>query len=192
MQLRLLTSVIVFLGSYLPLSVILLAQNIDYARVTGSLCWPGISNTCIMPFRNPAWAIGMVALTLLCFLITLVALTLVKPKQDIEIISSRYIPTDLMNYTLPYIVSFMSIDYQDTGKFVGFAVFLAWMFWISHRAGQIILNPLLIALSWRLYEMDYKFAGSADTHSSLALAKGHLTIGAAKQWALQDIQIVKP
>ena len=38
-----------------------------------------------------------------------------------------------MNYTLPYVVSFMSIEYHDTGKFVGLIIFLAWMFWITYR-----------------------------------------------------------
>jgi hypothetical protein len=92
----------------------------------------------------------MVALTLSCLIVTVVSLKLIRPSQDIEVINAKYIPTDLMNYTLPYIVSFMSIEYSDTGKFVGFVVFLLWIFWISHRSGQVILNPVLIALSLRL------------------------------------------
>ncbi|MBL0000910.1 MAG: hypothetical protein IPO97_07845 [Sphingomonadales bacterium] len=97
-----------------------------------------------------------------------------------------------MNYTLPYIVSFMSIEYSDTGKFVGFVVFLLWIFWISHRSGQIILNPVLIALSWRMYEVEYKFPGSDAKHSGKALAYGHLTAGPFKQSLVQAIQIIKP
>jgi hypothetical protein len=117
---------------------------------------------------------------------------MIKPSQDIEVISAKYIPTDLMNYTLPYIVSFMSIEYSDTGKFVGFVVFLLWIFWISHRSGQVILNPVLIALSWRMYEVEYKFPGGQVTHSGQALAYGHLTTGSFKQSMVQSIQIVKP
>ena len=97
-----------------------------------------------------------------------------------------------MNYTLPYVVSFMGLDYQDGGRFFGFAVFLLWMFWISHKSGQIILNPLLIAMGWRLYEMKYKFSGSANSHSAYALVKGYISQGTYKQWPLQDIQIIKP
>jgi len=192
MQPRLLTSLIVFFASYFPLSVILLVQNFDYSSVESSFCWPLKTGDCELPLRNPAWAIGMVVVAFICLLITMAALALIKPKQEIEIEDIKYVPTDLMNYTLPYIVSFMSIDYQDTGKFVGFSVFLAWMFWISHRSGQIVLNPLLISLSWRLYETSYRFAGSADTHSGRALVKGHLARGPFKQSLLQDIQIIKP
>jgi hypothetical protein len=53
-----------------------------------------------------------------------------------------------MNYVLPYVVSFMSIDYQVTGKFVGFLIFLGWMFLITYKSGQIMLNPLLTVFGW--------------------------------------------
>jgi hypothetical protein len=192
MQFRKLTALIVFLGSYLPLSLILLAQNADYSQLSKGFCWPLTTAQCGLPLRNPAWAIGMFSLTFVCFLATLVALSLVRPRKQIEVVELKYIPTDLMNYTLPYIVSFMSIDYQDTGKFIGFAVFLAWMFWISYKSGQIVMNPVLIALGWRLYDVGYMFAGGTTKHAGRALVKGHLSQGPHKQSQLQDILIIKP
>lgn len=117
---------------------------------------------------------------------------MIRPTIEIKIIDAEYVPTDLMNYTLPYVVSFMSIDYGDTGKFLGFVVFLAWMFWITYRAGQVILNPVLIAMGWRLYSITYSFAGSAKIFKASALSKGELNPGAQKQYMLQDIQIIKP
>src|SRR5689334_10858692 len=120
MQFRLITAAIVFLGSYLPLSLVLLAQNIDYTQAGSPLCSNLASSQCDIPLKNPVWALGMVLLTAGCFAVTVLSLRLIKPKTQISVTSSKYIPTDLMNYTLPYIVSFMSIDYQDTGKFVGF------------------------------------------------------------------------
>jgi hypothetical protein len=88
-----------------------------------------------------------------------------------HLIEVKYVPADLMNYTLPYVVSFMSIEYQDTGKFIGLIIFLGWMFWITFRAGQIILNPLLIAFGWRLYDIKYRYAGSQNLYSGFALVK---------------------
>lgn len=192
MQFRSLTALVVFIGSYLPLSLILLAQNIDYAALGRRFCWPLKSGLCALPINSPIFSIGLFALTLICFGVTLFALRLIRPSVDIEVIESDYVPTDLMNYSLPYVVSFMSVDYQDTGKFVGFLVFLAWMFWITLRAGQIILNPVLIAMGWRLYTITYRFAGSSNVFKASALSKGHLNPGANKQYTLQDIQIIKP
>ena len=147
---------------------------------------------CEVPLQNPEMAIGFFACALVCFAVTLYVLRSIEPQQDISITEADYVPTDLMNYTLPYVVSFMSIEYQDTGKFIGFIIFLGWMFWISYKSGQIILNPLLIALGWRLYSVSYHFMGSSDIHKSRALAHGYLAPGNYKQWPVQDIQIIKP
>ena len=38
MQLRLLTAIVVFLGSYLPLAVILFSQNVDYKTWQRGFC----------------------------------------------------------------------------------------------------------------------------------------------------------
>lgn len=192
MEFRIGTAAIVFLGSYFPLSLILFAQNFHYPMLKRPFCWPLLQGACEIPLGAPIFSISMVALTLCCLVITVISLSLINPTQDIEVVTAKYIPTDLMNYTLPYIVSFMSIEYSDTGKFVGFVVFLLWIFWISHRSGQIILNPVLIALSWRMYEVEYKFPGSDAKHTGKALAHGHLTAGAFKQSMVQAIQIIKP
>lgn len=171
MEFRIGTAAIVFLGSYFPLSLILFAQNFQYSKLNQSLCWPLAKGVCEIPLGAPIFSVTMVALTLSCLIVTVASLKLIKPAQDIEVINAKYIPTDLMNYTLPYIVSFMSIEYSDTGKFVGFVVFLLWIFWISHRSGQIILNPVLIALSWRMYEVEYKFPGSETCSPSAPMAQ---------------------
>lgn len=191
MQFRLLPALIVFVGSYLPLAVILLAQNVDFTLVSGGFCWPLDGSKCQLPLNNPALSIAFVLVTLLCFTLTVAILHLVKPSQQTIILESKYIPVDLMNYTLPYIVSFMSVEYNDTGKFLGFLVFLGWMFWITLRSGQIVLNPVLIAFGWRLYEIKYRFAASDEAHITRALTKGELGLGPAKQWPIQDIQIVE-
>ena len=96
-----------------------------------------------------------------------------------------------MNYTLPYVVSFMSFGYQETGKFVGLIVFLGWMFLISHRSGQVILNPLLIVFGWRHYEIKYIFAGDSRELNAKALSKDTLEPGMhCNQTFLQDILVV--
>jgi hypothetical protein len=100
-----------------------------------------------------------------------------------------------MNYTLPYIVSFMSIDYQDIAKILGLAIFLVWMFWITYKSGQILLNPLLIVLGWRLYDLKYCFPGDPKKaeHTSKALSRGSIDAGEThRQEALADVLAIKP
>jgi hypothetical protein len=187
LQFRLLTALVVFIGSYLPLGVILFVQNFDFSVFDQQLCWPLYDKNCPLPVKNPIFSIGLLSLTVFCFFVTLIALRVIRPSIDIQILEAEYVPTDLMNYTLPYVVSFMSIDYQETSKFVGFLVFLAWIFWITYKSGQIILNPVLIAMGWRLYKVSYKFSGSSNFLKSSVLSKGHLALGSYKQYPLQDI-----
>lgn len=195
MQFRILTAVVVFLGSYLPLSVILLAQDFDYDDLNGSLCWTFWKVSCRVPLKHPMFAIAILIVCAICFFATLIVLSVVKPRQEIVLLEARYIPTDLMNYTLPYVVSFMSIDYHDTSKFVGLLVFLAWMFWITYKSGQILLNPILIVFGWRLYELKYRYASdqSKQEFISRALSKGPIDVGEVhRQISIADIQMIKP
>ncbi|MPZ35616.1 MAG: hypothetical protein GEV13_32415 [Rhodospirillales bacterium] len=192
MQFRILIALLIFLGSYLPLSLILLAQNFDYASLSKPFCCAFWTGTCSLPFKNPAFAIGIFAVCVACLVVTLGSLAVVRPKHEILVKDAKYVPTDLMNYTLPYIVAFMSIDYQESGKFVGFLIFLGWMFWITYKSGQIILNPLLIVLGWRLYDLSYSFVGSNDPQNAKALVKGNIEAGQrCRQTSVQDILVIK-
>lgn len=120
-------------------------------------------------------------------------LGMLRTKHVVTIRSATHVPTDLMNYTLPYVVSFMSIDYQETSKFLGFIIFLGWMFWITHRSGQILLNPLLIVFGWKLYDIEYSHKGESQPRLGRALVAGELEPG--KDYAqviVQDILVIKP
>lgn len=192
MQPRLLTSIAVFLGSYLPLAVILFSQNILYDQIFTMERWKIFDEDFKLPLRDANYALVFLAATFGCFLLTVFFLGLVRPKQEVSIIEAEYVPSDLMNYTLPYVVSFMGVDYGETNKFVGFCVFLSWMFWISHKSGQIFLNPVLIAVGWRLYNVNFSFPGSENTFKGRALVRGILEPGVFNQSVIQDLQIIKP
>jgi hypothetical protein len=110
----------------------------------------------------------------------------------IEVKEVKYIPAELMGYTLPYVVAFMGIGYQETGKLVGLAIFLIWMFWITHKSGQIVLNPVLAVFGWRLYEIKYIFPGNSREHIGRALARGVIEPGQRYSHAeVQDIVILR-
>ncbi len=97
-----------------------------------------------------------------------------------------------MNYVLPYVVSFMTLDYHDVGKFVGFLIFLSWIFLISYKSGTIILNPLLIVFGWKLHEIKYRFTDSANVYSTAALSKSDLAPSSTyRQQSIQDVMIIK-
>lgn len=176
MNLRWYASLIIFLGSYLPLSLILLAQDFRFELLGEPFCIlrPGADAHCQFPLRNPYFSVSIFVVCLLSFLFALLALSQVNQKRDAKVIDAKYMPAELMSYTLPYVVSFMSLDYQETGKFVGIIIFLMWMFLIIHRSGQMILNPLLIVFGWRLFEVTYQQPGSTNVTLGRAICRSDL------------------
>lgn len=169
---RLLFAFAIFLGSYLPLSTILLLQDLDDKRRKGRFCWDFLtSETCNLPLQKPFLSVSLFLICLVCFFFSWLALKLAEPDgKKIKIIESKYTPSDLMNYVLPYIVSFMSIDYLQVNKFFGFVIFLLWLFWLSYKSGQVILNPMLIVFNWKMYEVTYRYPGGNDVFSGVVLS----------------------
>jgi hypothetical protein len=95
--------------------------------------------------------------------------------HDLKVEESKTIPNDLINYVFPYIVSFMGLDLGSTGKMLGFFLFLIWMFLISYRSGQILMNPLLLVAGWQLYEIQADIQG--NKRLLRALSKDPVTQG---------------
>lgn len=151
MQFRLLPAFLVFLGSYFPLAVILALQDITEQSWGLEICrnW----EDCVLPaLSHPYLSLFSVATTLLCLILTLKILRGLRYRYQIQVIETKPIPGELISYSIPYIVAFMGVDYGSTGKIAGLAVFLLWLFLITYRAGQIIMNPMLLVIGWNLYE----------------------------------------
>jgi hypothetical protein len=105
----------------------------------------------------------------------------------IHIKHCKAISNELINYTFPYVVSFMGITYADSQKLLGFGVFLLWMFAITYRSGQILMNPLLIVFGWRLHEATVVIN---DVERDVRiLKKGQLSAGAQRAETIQDFYV---
>ena len=193
MQLRLVAAVIVFVGSYLPLSAILLVQDFDGALYSSSMCWSVADEggQCAIPFGHPAVSLGSLLACAACFAATLLVLRRVEAKRSIVVERAKHVPSELMSYALPYVVAFINVDYE-ANKLAGLAIFLGWLFWITYRSGQIVLNPFLVAFGWRLYEVTYRFPDGANEHSGKALCDGSVSAGdRCRHTTIDDIVIVR-
>lgn len=195
MQPRVFVAALIFLASYFPLALILALQDLDLTILRQPICrdWAHLSVSCAVPLNHPSIAIVPLVVCLLCMLVTVTILSRVKPRSPIVIKSAKHVPADLMNYTLPYIVTFMSLDFSDLAQLVGFATFLAWLFVITLRSGQLLMNPVLTVFGWQLYEVNFTYSGgSATEHTSIALVKGRLEPEkTVAHQAIQDILIIK-
>lgn len=195
MQPRVWGALLIFLGSYLPLAVILAMQDVDQIVLQRPVCrdMSTFAETCALPLKHPVMALSFVVVCLISLSVAIVALTRLRMGSPIVLSSIKHVPSDLMNYTLPYVVTFMSLDYGDTPKLAGFLAFLGWMFWLTFRSGQLMMNPVLTIFGWQLYEVAYTYVGGSTTErQAVALAKGDLTPNATiSHQTIQNIMVIR-
>lgn len=158
MKLRIISSIVIFLGSYLPLAAILVLQDISKNSWELPICdiTKSILDNCQLPtLNNPEIALTFLGATAFSFIFFILTINSIKGGEVATIEEAKQIPGDIINYVFPYVVSFMGVDISDKGKLSGFILFLAWLFLITYKSGQIFLNPLLILSNWKYYEVTY-------------------------------------
>lgn len=195
MQPRVFIAALIFAASYLPLAMILCLQDLDAARLHWAICddWAHAANSCTSPLKHPWLATLLVVACVMCLIVTRLALASLRPRTPITVKSAKPVPADLMNYTLPYIVSLMSLDLGDLPKLAGFALFLGWIFLITLRSGQLLMNPVLTLFGWRLYDVTFVYQGGTPTERErMAMVQGTLEPGATVMHdTIQDILVIK-
>lgn len=190
MQFRVLSAFIIFIGSYLPLALILAVQDIPMSWWSKSFCdFSDIENCLFNPFNSPYLSIIFIVVTVISVVVSNLSLKKISFPFDAQVESSKTIPNDIINYVFPYVVSFMGISYEAPEKLLGFAVFLFWMFAITYKSGQIIMNPLLLMFGWRLYEAKINING--QSRDVRILKRGNLTPGDYKVQTIQDFYIAR-
>ncbi|WP_022964817.1 hypothetical protein [Halopseudomonas pelagia] len=167
MKVKLLPAVFLFLGSYFPLSVILLMQDITEVSWEKSVCWS--LHGCELPaLENSSRSLTFFVLCSVSLVMFFWVLRNLPSDHEVTVKDAKTVPNDLINYVFPYVVSFMGLDLGVDGRFYGFVIFLALMFLITYRSGQILMNPLLLAMGWQLYELNVVTTKHVRTRMALS------------------------
>ncbi|MBN3804965.1 hypothetical protein GXB81_18185 [Paraburkholderia sp. Ac-20336] len=192
MQIKLIPAVLLFLGSYFPLALILAVQDVPNEGWGRPICkslqfW----RSCDIPqVAHPTMAYLFIVVTAVSLVFFLWLLKHLNGTTEMTIKESKSIPNDLINYAFPYIVSFMGVELGSLGKVVGFGLFMIWLFVITYRSGQILMNPLLLAAGWQLYEVQADIEGNRRTLR--ALSRGNVVPGQVLRSCLvQGIYVLK-
>ncbi|WP_233842834.1 hypothetical protein [Dyella sp. 2HG41-7] len=186
MQFRLTSAVVLFIGSYFPLALILLVQDIPKKYLDAPFCKLGRSNCTIQIFAHPVPALISVLMSGIALLITHWALRRVTLRFDAKVIEAKTISNDWINYVFPYVVAFMGLSFDDAGKLWGFLVFLIVLFAITYRSGQILMNPLLIIFGWKIYEVKMQIGQNKETRITRVIKQGKLRPGMQRAEEVQD------
>lgn len=192
MQFQLIPGFFIFLGSYLPLAIILAIQDIPTAWWSRPICSVDTfsAGMCAFnPFANIALSLSFLIASTFAVFLAWISLRKLQYPFRVDVKRTKATPNEIINYTFPYVVSFMGITYDEPQKLLGFGVFLMWMFAISYKSGQILMNPLLLILGWRLYEATLIINGvEKDVR---VLTQGVFSPGVASAQTIQDFYIIK-
>lgn len=188
MQFRFWSGAALFLGSYLPLALILLVQDVGEKHWGSTLCgWRGNFDCTVMVFQHPWIAIGSVLAASAALYLTLLTMKAVRLKHRVRVLEVKSIPNDLIGYLFPYVVSFMGMSYGQPKEIAGFLVFWVVLFAITYRSGQILMNPLLVVLGWRLYDVKMSVGEKEEVRSVRVLKRGKLLPGPQRAEEVQDV-----
>lgn len=192
MQFQLIPGFFIFLGSYFPLAIILAIQDIPSEWWSRPICNIAAfsGNRCdFSPFDNPVLSMSFLIVSALAIFLTWMCLRNLRYPFSVDVKRAKATPNEIINYTFPYVVSFMGITYGDPQKLFGFGVFLLWMFAITYKSGQILMNPLLLILGWKLYEVTLTINGvEKDVR---VLKQDALNPGSLSAQTIQDFYIIK-
>ena len=176
----------------MPLAIILAVQNIPANWWSQQLCTSTsfkAGNCLFVPFENPILSLTFLSVATLATFLAKASLQKIKYPFVVIVARLKTTPNEIINYTFPYVVSFMGIAYDDPQKLVGFSVFLAWMFAITLRSGQILMNPLLLIFGWKLYEATIVINNvEKDVR---VLKRGTLDLGTHMAQTVQDFYILR-
>jgi len=192
MEFQIAPAFLIFLGSYLPLAIILALQDIPVKWWSQPLCTLEAlkGGSChFIPFANPFLSLTFLAVTSLATLLAKRSLQKITFPFEVKVMRLKATPNEIINYTFPYVVSFMGISYAEPQKLLGFGVFLLWMFTITLKSGQILMNPLLLILDWKLYEATIEINNVEK--EVRVLKRGALHVGSYMAQTVQDFYILR-
>ena len=146
--------------------------------------------SCELPTLDHSFlSLSILVVTALCLGLTFGILTKIRYKYPVRVVEAKPIPSEIISYSFPYIVAFMGVDYGSPGKLAGLILFFTWLFLITFKSGQIILNPILLIFGWNLYEAKVLVNGHART--ARVLSKSKLIPGEYQCGVIQDNYIIK-
>ncbi len=153
-------SLALFISSYFPLVPILAVR--DWDTNTG---W--FDHSTVLSIA----AAVCVAATLL----TICIVRSIKTGVEVTIETVRDRSNDVVNYTIPYVVSFIGLNIGNFRDLIAFSLFMLLLFLLAVKTRSLFVNPVLLFFGYALY--DAEFVDHGVRKANVILAKRGLTRG---------------
>jgi hypothetical protein len=177
---KLIPSIAIFISGYTPLFLIMMIKDITsinwytHQFDTVTLGLDKIDFPVGLFVKNPSvvWGLLMVsAISLL--LLWYVLKNITSNPFEITITSAKSRSSEVVNYTIPYMISFVAFDLSKWQDLLALIIFLGILCLLSIRSQSIFINPILAALGYGLYDCSY--TENAKTKECVMLSPKDLT-----------------
>lgn len=159
MKPRPLISLLIFLSAYAPLALIVVAKDFDWEK---------------QKFAHFAGSMVCLGVGFASLIVLQVVMKAFPGQHPVEIKSVKGRSGDLINYSIPYLVTFVTVDkFFELSNLVPFVLFMALMFLLTLKTQSIFINPILAAMGYGLYDVQFK-EGNAEK-DGVFLIKGELS-----------------
>ncbi len=95
--------------------------------------------------------------------------------MPVKVVEVQNRSVDLINYTIPYIVSFFGFDLAKIDDVVSLSIFMLLMLILTIKSKSVFLNPILLIAGYNLYDLKYEF--NQKQESRIVLSKYELKKG---------------
>lgn len=156
MKLRSWSSVFIFISAYFPLAIIFAIQDFNWEKKA---------------FGHSEIVYSVMAISIISCLIVWLSVKYIKvssPPVEVTSVSNR--SGELVNYSIPYMISFFVMDLGKTKLLISFGFFMFIMYWLTLKTHNIFVNPVLALLGYNLYDVKYKKDG--NEYEDFFLIKG--------------------
>jgi hypothetical protein len=162
MKPKIFTAILLFISAYSPLFFILAVKDFDFNHTHR--------------FYHPLPIYILLGVTVLSVILLFVAVgTIKRGNMCVEIVSVKNRSVDLINYTIPYMLSFFGIDLAKPADVIAITIFLLIMLLLTITSKSVFLNPVLALVGYGLYDLEYKFDGKIC--STIVISKHEMHTG---------------
>lgn len=158
----LIPSIAIFISGYTPLFLIMMIKDI-----TGINWQPYQFESTILGFdkivypiglfvKNPNVVWGLIIVSVISLLLLRYVLKNITTNPfAITITQAKSRSSEVVNYTIPYMISFVAFDLSKWQDLLSLIIFLSILCLLSIRSQSIFINPILAALGYGLYDCQY-------------------------------------
>ncbi len=142
MKPRFWVSILIFQSAYSPLSIIFLIQDTDFTAGTIAHPWMVFSILMVSIFS--------------CVFLLITVKTVHSSEPPVTVKSTSIRSGELINYSIPYMISFFVMDLGNLNMLLSFGFFMMLMYWLTMKTHNIFVNPILALMGYNLYNVRYE------------------------------------